>query len=81
MMKRSLRRRGIEQVDNKSNKRKQLSDILFFSTYSTNLYCMNIFFIILNLFFLSLRPALVFKLKDDDLQNDLEGMHIVSWFL
>lgn len=29
MMKRSLRRRGIEQVDNKTNKRKQLSDILF----------------------------------------------------
>lgn len=29
MMKRNLRRRGIEQVDNKTNKRKQLSDILF----------------------------------------------------
>lgn len=42
---------------------------------------MNTSIIILNLFFfLSLRPALVFKLKDDDLQNDLEGMHIVSGF-
>lgn len=40
MMKRNLRRRGIEQVDNKTNKRKQLSDILFPHMLLT--YCIHI---------------------------------------
>lgn len=33
MLKRNLRRRGLEQSDSKSNKRKQTSDILFLKLY------------------------------------------------
>ncbi|KAI7847043.1 hypothetical protein BDC45DRAFT_36351 [Circinella umbellata] len=44
---RQLRKRGLEQSENKSSKRKQLSG-----------------------------PALVFKLREDDLQSDLHAMQI-----
>ncbi|KAI9496927.1 Sds3-like-domain-containing protein [Zychaea mexicana] len=47
MLKRTLRKRGLEQVDSKSIKRKQLSG-----------------------------PALVFRLKDHDLQSDFQAMQI-----
>ncbi|KAL1933924.1 hypothetical protein VTP01DRAFT_8014 [Rhizomucor pusillus] len=49
ILKRNLRRRGLDHNDNKANKRKQLSDA---------------------------RPGLIFKLKEDDIQSDIEQMCI-----
>lgn len=49
MLKRNLRRRGLEQSETKSKSRKTMSG-----------------------------PTFVFKLKEDDIQSDLQAMRIVS---
>ncbi|KAI8342643.1 Sds3-like-domain-containing protein [Chlamydoabsidia padenii] len=72
-----LRRRGLENGDNKSNKRKQVSDILFIFEYIHLYLCFDHSFVILNLLFI--RPSLVFKLKDDEVYDDLQAMRCVSW--
>lgn len=82
--KRNLRRRGPENSDTKSTKRKQLTDILFIFICTNKIIylhlCVFIYvyvYISLTFFFL-LRPALIFRLKDEDIHSDMQAMKSVT---
>lgn len=76
--KRNLRKRGPENADNKASKRKQMNDILFFYIANVTFFFSFNMNMSLTFFFLLLRPALIFRLKDEDIHSDMQAMRSVS---